>query len=305
MSLLAAAQPSTNMKLGIKILNFSQSGLGKSHDFYTVAPRPLLVGDSDASAGAFNRDGFEGFSRVPLSSLAQLQALCDELIAEAEKGNFPYRSLFVDSMTVLVDKLIAELGIDMSGAVSNPKGQASFAREAKGINRRIRILSGYGIHFFATSEERNKYAGGKIDADNAEAVSSLSDSKFRYAFDFIYGKQARDVVLIDKSRFADWQEGQTYEGFDAMTHLTPLIAGTAKKAAGLDGFDPATSAHDELMSLLKAKKSVGRGGVIPDAAMLEYVAMAKNNALESGVVRKAINDLLAQYPDAVAHAAAA
>ena len=50
-----------------------------------------------------------------------------------------------------------------------------------------------------------------------------------------------------------------------------------QKSAGLDDFDPATTAHEELMDLLKTLGSDARGGRIPLAKMREYLAVAKNN----------------------------
>jgi Ca2+-binding EF-hand superfamily protein len=76
-----------------------------------------------------------------------------------------------------------------------------------------------------------------------------------------------------------------------------------QKSAGLDDFDPATTAHEELMELLKTLGSDARGGKIPLAKMREYLAVAKNNDLAESEVRKVLNAVRRAFGDGVTRAA--
>jgi Ca2+-binding EF-hand superfamily protein len=76
-----------------------------------------------------------------------------------------------------------------------------------------------------------------------------------------------------------------------------------QKNAGLDDFDPATTAHEELMELLKTLGSDARGGRIPLAKMREYLAVAKNNDLAESEVRKVVNAVRRAFGDSATQAA--
>ena len=76
-----------------------------------------------------------------------------------------------------------------------------------------------------------------------------------------------------------------------------------QKSAGLDDFDPATTAHEELMELLKTLGSDARGGKIPLAKMREYLAVAKNNELAEGDVRKVVNEVKRSFGGGATRAA--
>jgi Ca2+-binding EF-hand superfamily protein len=78
---------------------------------------------------------------------------------------------------------------------------------------------------------------------------------------------------------------------------------TVQKNAGLDDFDPATTAHEELMELLKTLGSDARGGRIPLAKMREYLAVAKNNDLAESEVRKVVNAVRRAFGDSATQAA--
>jgi Ca2+-binding EF-hand superfamily protein len=78
---------------------------------------------------------------------------------------------------------------------------------------------------------------------------------------------------------------------------------TLQKNAGLDDFDPATTAHEELMELLKTLGSDARGGRIPLAKMREYLAVAKNNDLAESEVRKVVNAVRRAFGDSATQAA--
>jgi Ca2+-binding EF-hand superfamily protein len=74
-----------------------------------------------------------------------------------------------------------------------------------------------------------------------------------------------------------------------------VFGGAVQKSAGLDDFDPATTAHEELIELLKTLGSDARGGKIPLAKMREYLAVAKNNDLAESEVRKVVNEVKRGY----------
>jgi Ca2+-binding EF-hand superfamily protein len=82
-----------------------------------------------------------------------------------------------------------------------------------------------------------------------------------------------------------------------------VFGGTLQKNAGLDDFDPATTAHEELMELLKTLGSDARGGRIPLAKMREYLAVAKNNDLAESEVRKVVNAVRRAFGDSATQAA--
>jgi Ca2+-binding EF-hand superfamily protein len=78
----------------------------------------------------------------------------------------------------------------------------------------------------------------------------------------------------------------------------PVFGGAAQKAAGIEDFDPASTAHEELMELLKQLGSDARGGKIPLAKMREYLAVARNNEAPESEVRKLYNEVKRSYGSA-------
>ena len=76
---------------------------------------------------------------------------------------------------------------------------------------------------------------------------------------------------------------------------SPVFGGAVQKSAGLDDFDPPSTAHEELMDLLKGLGSDARGGKIPLAKMRECLAVAKNNAAAESDVRKVLNEVPKTY----------
>lgn len=299
LSVLDQAKDSDKLAFGAKILNYSASSLGKSHDFIVSAPRPLLVVDSDAQSNKFADGRFEKFKGVTIFDLPVLQATLDDLLGRAtRKGEGVYQSVAIDSLTVIIDGRIRDLGIDASDAEAAKRGQATFAREVKQLAQTIRRLSAVGIHVCVTSEERNEYEGGEVKRELAKAKSSLSVAKWRYLFDFVYRKTARDIIVVDKSRYVDWAEKTTYGEFDATVHLGPMFAGTAKRHRGVEAFNPATAVHEQLIDLLRSRGSQGRGGVIPDQQMSEYIALAHSDEDRERDVLDAIAEIDTRYPAA-------
>ena len=102
-------------------------------------------------------------------------------------------------------------------------------------------------------------------------------------------------MVVRKSRYRAWTRDQRLAGYAAARDLAPVLTGTVAKAAGLEDFDPGTTAHEELMELLKSLGSDAKGGRIPLARMREYLALAKNNEASESEVRKAINEVKRTY----------
>ena len=66
----------------------------------------------------------------------------------------------------------------------------------------------------------------------------------------------------------------------------PGAAAISLANAGLEGFDPATGGHEELMELLRELGSTAKpGGRIPAADMRQYLAAAMDNDLSESSVR--------------------
>jgi len=100
---------------------------------------------------------------------------------------------------------------------------------------------------------------------------------------------------VRKSRYRAWSKDQKLSGWLAARDLAAVLGGVVQKSAGLDDFDPATTAHEELMELLKTLGSDVRGGKIPLARMREYLAVAKDNELAERDVRKVLNEVKREF----------
>ena len=77
-SFLDQVEDSTQLAMGAKIQVWGGPETGKSHDAYENLPRPLIVVDSDVSAGLFNDDRFEGFKRLGPDKIPDLETLLAE-----------------------------------------------------------------------------------------------------------------------------------------------------------------------------------------------------------------------------------
>jgi hypothetical protein len=320
---LDRVEDSAQITTGAKIQVWGGPETGKSHDAYENLPRPLLVVDSDVSAGLFTDDRFEGFKRLgpdTVPDLETLVAFLDEFTTDP-RWYRSYKSLLIDSLTQFVDPKVAELGIDNSSAApaahvdelqgtarsralaEQGRAQADWARIAKELTRLIRKVSALGVHVYVVAEERTQFVGNRPGEGEQGAKSSLSPKKFTHAFDLILQKTSRTDVVVRKTRYRRWAKDERLAGFSARRDLAPILQGTEQKAAGLDGFDPATPAHEELMELLKALGSDVKGGKIPLAKMKEYLAVATNNTLAGPEVRKTIVAIRQTYGDESSRAA--
>jgi hypothetical protein len=156
-------------------------------------------------------------------------------------------------------------------------------------------VSALGVHVYVVAEERTKFVGNRPGDGEDGAKSSLSPKKFTHAFDLIVQKTSRSEVVVRKTRYRAWSKDQKLSGWSAVRDLAPVFGGAVQKSAGLDDFDPATTAHEELIELLKTLGSDARGGKIPLAKMREYLAVAKNNDLAESEVRKVVNEVKRGY----------
>ena len=320
---LDQVEDSASLAMGAKVQVWGGPETGKSHDAYENLPRPLIVVDSDVSAGLFNDDRFDGFKRLgpdKIPDLETLVAFLDEFTSEP-RWYRSYKSLLIDSLTQFVDPKVAELGIDNSSAApaanvdelqgasrsraiaEQGRAQADWARIAKELTRLIRKVSALGVHVYVVAEERTKFVGNRPGDGEDGAKSSLSPKKFTHAFDLIVQKTSRSQVIVRKTRFRAWSKDQKLTGWSAARDLAPIFGGTVQKNAGLDDFDPATTAHEELMELLKTLGSDARGGKIPLAKMREYLAVAKNNDAAESEVRKVLNAVRRAFGDTTTRAA--
>jgi hypothetical protein len=320
---LDQVEDSAQLAMGAKIQIWGGPETGKSHDAYENLPRPLIVVDSDVSAGLFNDDRFEGFKRLgpdKIPDLETLVAFLDEFTSDP-RWYRSYKSLLIDSLTQFVDPKVAELGIDNSSAAPTAhveelsgasrsraiaeqgRAQADWARIAKELTRLIRKVSALGVHIYVVAEERTKFVGNRPGDGDDGAKSSLSPKKFTHAFDLIVQKTSRSEVIVRKSRYRAWGKDQKLTGYSAARDLAPILGGSVPKGAGLDDFDPATTAHEELMDLLRSLGSDARGGRIPLAQMREYLAVAKDNAAPDSEVRKVLGEVKRLHGDASTRAA--
>jgi hypothetical protein len=312
---LEQVEDSAQLAMGAKVQVWGGPETGKSHDAYENLPRPLIVVDSDVSAGLFNDDRFEGFKRLgpdKIPDLETLVAFLDEFTSDP-RWYRSYKSLLIDSLTQFVDPKVAELGIDNSSAApaanvdelqgsqrsraiaEQGRAQADWARIAKELTRLIRKVSALGVHIYVVAEERTRFVGNRPGDGEEGAKSSLSPKKFTHAFDLIVQKTSKTDVVIRKTRYRGWTKDQKLSGYRAAKELAAVFGGMAQKAAGLDDFDPATTAHEELMELLKSLGSDARGGKIPLVKMREYLAVARNNDAPEPEVRKLLNEVRRSY----------
>ena len=159
-------------------------------------------------------------------------------------------------------------------------------------------MSALGVHIYVVAEERTKFVGNRPGDGEDGAKSSLSPKKFTHAFDLIVQKTSKSEVVVRKTRYRGWTKDQKLESYSAARDLAPVLGGTAPRSAGLEDFDPSTTAHEELMELLKTLGSDARGGKIPLAKMREYLAIAKNNDTADAEVRKTVNEVKRIYAGA-------
>lgn len=300
MPFIDQVEDSAEIVMGVKAQIWGPSGTGKSHDAYENLPRPLIVVDSDVASGLFADDRFEGFKRLGPDKIADVDQLVDflEEFTSDPRWYKTYKSLLIDSLTNLVDQKVAELGIDQSSeGRDRGKGQVDFARAAKKLTRLIRRVSALGVHVYVTAEERLRYVGGKPAEGDDRGKSSLSPTKFTHAFDLILQKSSEGQVVVRKTRYRKWRKDQRLDGYIASRDLLPIFLGKEPKAAGLEGFDPSTTAHEELMELLKEIGSIAKGGRIPVPEMRAYIEIANDNDLPEPQVRKAINEVKKKYAD--------
>jgi len=299
MPFIDQVEDSASITMGVKVQVWGPSATGKSHDAYENLPRPLIVVDSDVASGLFADDRFEGFKRLGpdrIPDVDTLVAFLEEFTSDP-RWYKQYRSLLIDSLTNLVDAKVADLGIDQaSESKDRGKGQIDWARAAKKLTRLLRRVSSLGVHVYVTAEERKSYVGGK-PADGEEAGrSSLSPTKFTHAFDLIIQKTGETQAVVRKSRYRKWRKDARLDGYDADRDLLPILLGREQKSAGLDGFDPATPAHEELMELLRDTGSTAKpGGKIPVPEMRTYIGVAMNNELGEASVRSVLNEVKAKY----------
>lgn len=314
-SFIDQIEDSRTLTLGAKVQVWGGPETGKSHDAYENLPRPLIVIDSDVSAGLFADERFDAFKRLgpdKVPDIETLVAFLEEFTSDP-RWYRQYRSLLIDSLTQFVDPKVAQLGIDNSSAApaanvdelagaarsraiaDQGRAQADWARVAKELTRLIRKVSALGVNVYVVAEERTRFVGNRPGEGEEGAKSSLSPKKFTHAFDLILQKTARDAVIVRKSRYRKWGRDQKLVGYAAARDLAPVLQGTERKTSGLEGFDPATPAHEELMELLKSLGSDVRGGRIPLANMRQYLATANDNALAEPDVRRVINEVRRKF----------
>jgi len=312
---LDQVEDSAQLAMGAKIQVWGGPETGKSHDAYENLPRPLIVVDSDVSAGLFNDERFEGFKRLgpdKIPDLETLLAFLDEFTTDP-RWYTQYRSLLIDSLTQFVDPKVAQLGIDNSSAspaaqvealqggarsraiADQGRAQADWARIAKELTRLIRRVSALGVNIYVVAEERTRFVGNRPGDGEEGAKSSLSPKKFTHAFDLILQKTGRGEVVVRKTRYRKWAKDQRVASYEERRDLAPILQGREQKVAGLEGFDPNTSAHEELMELLRSLGSDAKGGRIPMARMREYLAAARNDALAEPEVRRLINEVKHEF----------
>jgi len=299
MPFIDQVQDSSEIVMGVKAQVWGASGTGKSHDAYENLPRPLIVVDSDVSSGLFADDRFEGFKRLGPDKIPHIDALIEflEEFTSDKRWYEQYKSLLIDSLTNLVDEKVAQLGIDQSSEGRDKgKGQVDFARAAKKLTRLIRRVSALGVHVYVTAEERTRYVGGKPAEGDDRGKSSLSPTKFTHAFDLILQKTGESQAVVRKSRYRKWKRDQKLDGYVASRDLLPILLGKEQKAPGLENFDPATAAHEELLELLRNVGSTAKpGGRIPVPEMRGYIGIATNNDLTEPQVRAVINEVKKKY----------
>ena len=306
MPFIDQVEDSTEIVMGVKAQVWGASATGKSHDGYENLPRPLVVVDSDVASGLFADERFEGFKRLGPDKIPDVDALVsflEEFCADP-RWYKQYKSLMIDSLTNLVDQKVAELGIDQSSeARDKGKGQVDFARAAKKLTRLIRRVSSLGVHVYVTAEERTRYVGGKPAEGDERGKSSLSPTKFTHAFDLIVQKVSERQVVIRKSRYRKWRKDAKLDQYAANRDLLPILLGKERKAPGLDAFDPATPAHEELLELLRDIGSTAKpGGRIPVPEMRGYIEKASDNELTEPQIRAVINELKKKYASKVSEA---
>ena len=308
-------EDSSQLAMGAKIQVWGGPATGKSHDAYENLPRPLIVVDSDVSAGLFCDDRFEPFKHLgpdKIPDLASLLAFLDEFTGDP-RWYRSYRSILIDSLTQFVDPKVAELGIDNSSAApiaqlddlrgasrsralaEQGRAQANWARVAKELTRLIRKVSALGVHIYVVAEERTRFVGNRPGEGDEGSKSSLSPKKFTHAFDLILQKTAKGEAVVRKTRYRTWTRDQKLSGYRASRDLGGIFGGAAQKGAGLEDFDPATAAHETLMELLKTLGSDVRGGAIPIARMREYLDVARNNDLPEPAVRRVLDEVRRSY----------
>jgi hypothetical protein len=281
---LDQVEDSASLAMGAKVQVWGGPETGQEPRRYENLPRPLIVVDSDRVGGLFNDDRFDGFKRLgpdKIPDLETLVAFLDEFTSEPRwyRG---YKSLLIDSLTQFVDPKVAELGIDNSSAAprrtstscrarraaarspEQGRAQADWARIAKELTRLIRKVSALGRARVrrgrGADEVRRQPAGRRRGRREVVALAEEVHARVRphRAEDLaLGGRRAEDAL----SRLVEGSEAE--RGGRQSRDLAPCSAAPCRRARGLDDFDPATTAHEELMDLLKTLAPTRGGGKIP------------------------------------------
>ena len=311
---LDQVEDSRDIVTGAKI-DWGGPETGKSHDAYENLPRPLIAIDSDVSSALFADERFEGFKRLGPDKIPRPRdahrvprgvherpAVVPHVQVAAHRLAHPVRG--PQGRRARDRQLVRGADGERGGAAGRRaqpgarragRAQADWARIAKELTRLVRKVSALGVHVYVVAEERTRFQGNRPGDGEEGAKSSLSPKKFTHAFDLILQKTDKGEVVVRKSRYRKWRKDQRVAGYRAAKELLPILTGAEQKAAGLEDFDPATNAHDELLELLKTLGSDARGGAIPVAKMRAYLETAKNNELPEAEVRRVINEVKRAY----------
>jgi hypothetical protein len=289
-----------------KILVFAPSQMGKTHDALANLPRPMLFIDTDVSAKSMSEGGrFEDFDtpRQPVLTMEALITELREFVNDKEARTY-YKSIVIDSLSVVWDRLTRELGVGQGGS-TNPMNQIKLASLSKELKELLKAPSAFGVVVYATAEarlkmERTEGRRQNFNADAAVASAGLSEDKFFHAFDIVVGKTAQDKAIIAKSRYGSFKKGDVIENYQFATHIMPMVEGKVGRKVGADSFDPASVAQEDLYDLLRDLGSEPKGGKIPKEEMARLFGIATGDESFEPAARAAASDLRARYPSETA-----
>lgn len=140
MSQFAKLTSTNKTQLGVRMVVAGQEKMGKT-TFCASAPKPILLPTEAGYHGIANLDYLPEITTYP-----ELMAALDEVIYYASQGNFPYRTIIIDSATA-TERFIHEqvLSMDVSHTKSNKKAVTMES-----------ALGGYGKAYTYANELFNK-----------------------------------------------------------------------------------------------------------------------------------------------------
>ncbi|WP_257064239.1 AAA family ATPase [Priestia megaterium] len=245
------AEPAENVDEFLKILVTGPSGSGKSTSVIYGAPYPLLVFDQEKGTSQYAKvKKFDLFQNKKINGFDPTDPnnilwYTEQLLAAQNQGfELPYKSILLDSGTVLYNRIINDYLKELraNGEPNKRKLEPNeYAFPKNKFYDIIRNLKALNVNLFVTAHASDNYlksAFMKIDPN--EPIKADCEKRLIHEMDvhYILSKQGkRHKATLKKGRIVD-KEGrdllpETIDNFDNFT-LIPTIFEMASRDKGFE-----------------------------------------------------------------------